>query len=203
MPEKVKKNLLGREVKTSSYTAGGLQGTKKTVTNKKGDVVRSENKLSNGSKSSMRKGLMGRTIEKGRTADSSYRKVTSKSGNTREVRKTTERPLEGQKTIFTPDSIKNKQVLKNKSLVKEKTTAIRDGKKTATDTRKFSYGKDSVTQKQTLKQKPLGDPRKITQRYVDRTEFGGKNGKAPVSTSTKTGMNAVKQGVMYRQQKNK
>jgi hypothetical protein len=202
MPDSVKKNLLGREVKTSSYSAAGLQGTKKTVTNKKGEVVRSENKLSNGSQSSVRKGLMGRKIEKGQTADGSYRKVTSKSGNTREVKNTTKRAQDYEKTRFTPDSVKKKQVLKNNSLVKEKTTAIKDGKKTATDTRKFSYGKGSMTQKQTMKTKsPSG--KTTTKRYVDRTELGGKSGKTPVSTSTKTGMGAVKQGVMYRQQKNK
>lgn len=202
MPDNVKKNLLGREVKTSSYSAAGLQGTKKTVTNKKGEVVRSENKLSNGSQSSTRKGLMGRTIQKGQTADRSYRKVTSKSGNTREVKKTTERPLEGQKTRYTPDSVKKKQVLKNNSLSKEKTTAIKDGKKTAIDSRKFSYGKNSMTQKQTMKTKsPSG--KTTTKRYVDRTELGGKSGKTPVSTSTRTGMGAVRQGMTYRQQKNK
>jgi hypothetical protein len=198
MPDQVKKNLLGREVKTSSYSGMGLQGTKKTVTNKKGEVVRSENKLSNGSTSSFRKGLMGRKIEKSQSAEGSSRKVTSKSGNTREVKNTTKRPQDYEKTRFTPDSVKKKQVLKNNSLVKEKTTAIKGGKKITNDTRKLSYGKNSVTQKQTYKTKG-----KATKRYVDRMELGGKNGKTPVSTSTKTGMSAAKQGAMYRQQKNK
>jgi hypothetical protein len=199
MPDQVKKNLLGREVKTSSYSGMGLQGTRKTVTNRKGEVVRSENKLSNGSKSSMRKGLMGRKIEKSQSADgSSSRKVTSRSGNTREVKNTTQRAQDYEKTRFTPDSVKKRQVLKNNSLAKEKATAIKDGKKTTTDTRKFSYGKDSVTQKQTYKTKG-----KATKRYVDRMEVGGKSGKAPVSTSTKRSTNAVKQGMMYRKEKNK
>lgn len=198
MPDQVKKNLLGREVKTSSYSGMGLQGTKKTVTNKKGEVVRSENKLSNGSTSSMRKGLMGRKIEKSQSAEGSSRKVTSKSGNTREVKNTTQRAQDYEKTRVTPDSVKKRQVLKNNSLAKEKTTAIKDGKKTTTDTRKLSYGKGSVTQKQTYKTKG-----KATRRYVDRMEVGGKSGKAPVSVSTKRSTSAVKQGMTYRKEKNK
>ena len=133
----------------------------------------------------------------------STRKVTSRSGDTREVRRTTQNALEGlgKGIRYNPDSIKKKQVLKNNSLSREKTTAIRDGKKIATDSRKFSYGKNSVTQKQTMRTKTSSGGN-VTRRYVDRTEFGGKDGKTPVSTSTTTSAGPISQTFIYSSQKN-
>lgn len=200
MPEKTRKNLLGRTVTTSEYTSdyGGLKGNKKTVTNRKGEVVRSKSKLSNGSKSSTRRGLMGRKIEKGETAEGfKTRKVTSRSGNTREVKRTTQRG--DAKDIFTPDTLKKKQVLKNGALTKEKTTAFKNGKKVATDSRKFSYGKDSMTQKQTIKNRNSMTGKMSTRRYVDRMNYGSNGG----STSTTINKGPVSQALSYNKEKNK
>lgn len=204
MPDKVKKNLLGRTVTTSSYSGMGLQGTKKTVTNKKGDVVRSESKLSNGSTSSTRRGIGGRKIEKSQSAEGSSRKVTSKSGNTREVRKSSSNASD---SLY--GSVNKKRVLKNDSIKKEKSTLIgRNGKAAATEKKKFSYGKDSVTTKQTMRSKrnimgaKLSGGTKTT-RSVSRAELGGKSGKTPVSTSTTTNMGPVSQAMLYRRQSKK
>lgn len=204
MPEKVKKNLLGRTVTTSSYGAMGLQTTLKNVTNKKGDVVRSESKISNGSTSSIRRGIGGRKIEKSQSAEGSSRKVTSKFGNTREVRKSTSNSLNSL-----DGSVNKKSVLENNSIKKEKSTFFgRTGKVAATERKKFSYGKDSVTQKQTMRNKRNTKGKKLsggakTTRSVSRTELGGKSGETPVSRSITTDMGPISQAMLYRRQSKK
>lgn len=201
MPEKVRKNILGRTVTTSSYGTTGLQATLKNVTNKKGDVVRSESKLSNGSTSSIRRGIGGRKIEKSQSAEGSSRKVTSKSGNTREVRKSTSNSLD--------NSVNKKNVLKNNSIKKEKLTVVgRNGKVAATHKRKFSYGKDSVTQKLTTRSKRNTKGKNLsggakTTRSVTRTELGGKSGETPVSRSITNDIGPISQAMLYRRQSKK
>lgn len=201
MPEKVKKNLLGRTVTTSSYGAMGLQTTLKNVTNKKGDVVRSESKISNGSTSSIRRGIGGRKIEKSQSAEGSSRKVTSKFGNTREVRKSTSNSSD--------DSVNKKNVLKNNLIKKEKLTVVgRTGKVATTYRTKFSHGKDSVTQKQTMRNKRNTKGKKLsggskTIRSVTHTELGGKSGETPLSRSITHNMGPISQAMLYRRQSKK